>query len=90
MLFRSRPREFFEQRRAKGAVNLPAALFDFVYGMNLEGQDPAREIIVYGHTVSRRYDADVAELLRERGHANVKLLSGGLASWEEKGFPVER
>ncbi len=90
ILVDARPREFFEQRRAKGAVNLPAALFDFVYGMNLEGQDPAREIIVYGHTVSRRYDADVAELLRERGHANVKLLSGGLASWEEKGFPVER
>jgi len=90
ILVDARPREFFEQRRARGAINLPSALFDFVYGMNMEGADPAKEVIVYGHTVSRRYDADVAELLRERGHANVKLLSGGLSSWEEKGFPVEK
>jgi len=89
ILVDARPREFFEERRIKGAVNLPPALFDFVYGMSVESEDPGREIIVYGSNVSRYYDEDVAERLRERGHENVKILSGGLPSWEEKGFAVE-
>lgn len=89
ILVDARPREFFEERRIKGAVNLPPSLFDFVYGMSMEGENPGREIIVYGRNVSRYYDEDVAERLRERGHENVKILSGGLPSWEEKGFAVE-
>lgn len=89
ILVDARPREFFEERRIKGAVNLPPSLFDFVYGMSMEGENPGREIIVYGRNVSRYYDEDVAERLRERGHENVKILSGSLPSWEEKGFAVE-
>lgn len=85
----ARPREFYEHKHIPGAVNLPLALFDFVYGMELAETDPAREIVVYGGNVSRRYDDDVAALLLERGHAEVKLLSGGLAGWEKRGFPVE-
>jgi rhodanese-related sulfurtransferase len=85
----ARPREFYEQKRIPGSVNLPLALFDFVYGMELAEVDPAREIVVYGGNISRRYDDDVAALLLERGHAEVRLLSGGLAGWEKRGFPVE-
>ncbi len=84
----ARPREFYEHRHVPGAVNLPLALFDFVYGMEMAQIDPAREIVVYGGNVSRRYDDDVAALLLERGHEDVKLLSGGLDAWEKRGFPV--
>ncbi len=63
----ARPREFYEHRHVPGAVNLPLALFDFVYGMEMAQIDPAREIVVYGGNVSRRYDDDVAALLLERG-----------------------
>ncbi len=84
----ARPREFYEQKHVPGAVNLPLALFDFVYGMEMADIDPAKEIVVYGGNVSRRYDDDVAALLIERGHANVKLLSGGLDAWEKRGFSV--
>jgi len=84
----ARPREFFELKHIPGAVNLPLSLFDFVYGMEMADLDPAREVVVYGGNISRRYDDDVAALLIERGHGDVKLLSGGLEAWEKRGFPV--
>ena len=84
----ARPREFFEQSHIPGAVNLPLSLFDFVYGMEMADADPGRELVVYGGNISRRYDDDVAALLIERGHRDVKLLSGGLDAWRKRGFPV--
>ncbi|MDQ7831537.1 MAG: rhodanese-like domain-containing protein [Desulfovibrionaceae bacterium] len=84
----ARPREFFEMKHIPGAVNLPLSLFDFVYGMEMADLDPAREVVVYGGNISRRYDDDVAALLIERGHSDVKVLSGGLDAWEKRGFPV--
>jgi rhodanese-related sulfurtransferase len=88
ILVDARPREFFDQRHIPGAVNLPMALFDFVYGMEMADVDPGREVVVYGGDISRRYDDDVAAMLMERGHRDVKLLSGGLSAWMERGFPV--
>ncbi len=84
----ARPPELFQQKRIQGAVNLPLTLFDFVYMMKLSTIDPAKELIVYGRTVSRLYDEGVASRLVGRGHRNVKVLSGGLSTWEEKGYPV--
>ncbi|KUG28198.1 cyclic nucleotide-binding protein [hydrocarbon metagenome] len=84
----ARPREFYEQKHIPGAVNLPLSLFDFVYGMEMADMDLAREVVVYGGNISRRYDDDVAALLIERGHSDVKVLSGGLDAWENRGFPV--
>lgn len=85
----ARPREFFDQKHIPGAVNLPLSLFDFVYGMELADADPAREVVVYGGNISRRYDDDVAAMLLERGHRDVKTLSGGISAWEARGFPVK-
>jgi len=44
-------------------------------------------VLIYGRTVSKRYDDEVARRLLQR-HDQVKVLEGGLAAWEEKGFAV--
>jgi 3-mercaptopyruvate sulfurtransferase SseA len=54
--------------------------------MKFSGLDPAKEIIVYGRTISRHYDEEVAFKLTSRGHSNVKVLPGGLPAWKEKGY----
>lgn len=85
----ARPREFYEQEKIKGAINLPLNLFDFVYMMNFAHMDQEKELIVYGRNISRRYDEQVAHELRERGHEQVMVMPGGLNEWKNKGLPVE-
>ena len=48
---------------------------------------PEQTVLVYGRTVSRRYDEDVAQRILER-HEHVNVLEGGMRAWEEKGLPV--
>ena len=83
------PSNFYEQEHIAGAVNIPVALFDFMYMMTLGGEEKTKEVIVYGRTISSRYDANIASKLVLRGHKNIKILEGGLRGWKKKGYPVE-
>jgi rhodanese-related sulfurtransferase len=83
------PSNFFKQEHIKGAMNLPLALFEIMYMMELSDVDKEKEIIVYGRTISRLYDEDVARKLILRGHRNTRILKGGLSQWKKKGYPVE-
>lgn len=85
----ARPPDFFDQRHISGAVNLPLALFDFVYMMKFGNVESDKEIIIYGRNISRHYDEEVAFKFALRSHTNLKLLSGGLSAWEKRGYPVE-
>lgn len=83
------PSNFFKQQHIKGAVNLPLVLFDVMYMLELSEVDKDKEIIVYGRTISRLYDEDVARKLILLGHKNTKILQGGLSKWKRNGYPVE-
>lgn len=86
----ARPPEFFEQGHVPGAVNIPLALFDFVYDMKLSQTDPSTPLVVYGRTFSQHYDSEVAHKLELLGHDSVFLLESGLEGWDEKSHAVER
>jgi rhodanese-related sulfurtransferase len=88
ILIDARPVEFYKQRHIRGALNLPVALFDFVYMMRFSQTDPQRPIVVYGRNISRHYDAEIAHRLKERGHSNISILSGGFNAWQAKGFAL--
>ena len=83
------PYSFYEQEHIAGAVSLPLAIFAFVYDMSIGQTDKSKEIIVYGRTISKRYDEEVAGNLVARGHRNVKILKGGLDTWKKKHYPVK-
>lgn len=83
------PSNFYQKRHIKNAVNMPLALFDIVYTMTFDEEDKAKKIIVYGETISKPYDLEVADKLMLRGHTNVTVLAGGMEAWEAKGYPVE-
>jgi len=83
------PANFYEKRHIKGAINMPLPLFDIVYMMTFDEEDKEKQIVVYGATVSKLYDLELADKLVIRGHKRVRILDGGLSAWEEKGYPVE-
>ena len=86
ILVDARPAEFHKQRHIRGAINLPPALFDFVYMMHFSQIDGQTPIVVYGRSISRHYDEEVAHMLRQRGHANVSILDGGMKTWPATGL----
>ncbi len=83
------PASFYNKRHIKGAVNMPLALFDIVYLMSFDEEDKAKKIIVYGKTISKLFDLEVANKLALRGYKNTRVLEGTLSDWEQKGYPVE-
>ena len=83
------PTSFYEKEHIPGAENLPLAIFDFIYDLTLADADKEKEIIVYGRSISRHYDEEVANKLSIRSHKNVKILKGGLSAWKKSGCPVE-
>ena len=84
------PDNFYQQRHIKGAINMTKALFDFVYLMSFSEGDKNKKIVVYGNSISRPYDQEIADKLLLRGYRNVKVLDGGLGAWEANGYPVEK
>jgi rhodanese-related sulfurtransferase len=84
----ARPAELFAHKHISEAINIPASLFDIIFPMKLGRMlNSEMEIIVYGRTFSKRYDEDVVWRLLQR-HDKVKILEGGLAAWEMKGYSV--
>jgi len=85
----ARPTIFFEQGHIEGSINMPLALFDIMYMMEFSEVDKARDIVVYGRTISSLYDEHAARKFILRGHDNTMIFKSGLAAWKRKGYPVK-
>lgn len=84
----ARPPELFARRHVAQAQNVPSSLFDLIYPMKIAGRlKPEAMVIVYGRTISRPYDREVALRVSQR-HPQVRILAGGLAAWQQQGFPI--
>jgi len=88
LLIDARPQEFFRLGHIPGAINLSPSLFEVMYPMFLGNEELERPIIVYGRTVSRHYDQDIAYRLGSRDHEQVRIFIGGLNEWQRSGYPV--
>jgi CRP-like cAMP-binding protein/rhodanese-related sulfurtransferase len=83
------PANFYNKEHIQGALNLPLALFDIMYMLHFSAVEKDREVILYGRTISRRYDEDVAKKLMLNGHQNIKILQNSLSAWKKNGYPTE-
>lgn len=89
----ARKNSFYEQRHIKGALNLPVVFFELMYPMfqfslTQMGASTDKPLIVYGGTVSRRFDLELARLLKDKGFDRVAVLRGDYQAWP-RAFPVE-
>ncbi|HSW51089.1 MAG TPA: rhodanese-like domain-containing protein [Bryobacteraceae bacterium] len=88
VLVDARPPELYQAERIPQAINIPAPLFDVIFPMQLGHMlKDGQTVVVYGRTVSRRYDEEVARRVLQRTDL-VTLLQGGIDAWREKGYPV--
>ena len=89
----ARKSAFFDQEHIKGAMNLPVILFDLMYPMfnfTLDQTAGAKDktLIVYGGTISRRMDVDLARMLIHKGLKHVVVMKD-YGDWV-KAFPLTR
>ena len=90
-----RTKEEYDEAHLASAVLIPRGLLEFVIDANLlypeiNDQRKPREnqpILVYCKTGGR--SALAAATLKDLGFTHVRNLAGGLAAWQEKGYPVE-
>ena len=88
----ARKNNFYDQRHIEGALNLPVLFFDLQYPlfqfMLMQQQiPPDKPLVVYGGTFSRRFDLELAKLLKARDHPRVMVLAGDYRDWD-KVFPL--
>ena len=88
----ARKANFFEQSHIKGAMNLPLLFFDLQYPMfefMLEQDKVPKDepLFVYGGTVSRRFDLEMARLLRDKDY-KVMVLGQDYEAWKTA-FPLD-
>lgn len=86
---------FYQQRHIKDAENFQVVFFDlmspmFQFKLEHRGATSETPLFVYGGTLSRRFDHDLARALQNLGYENVMVLGRDYDAWE-KLFPlVER
>jgi hypothetical protein len=79
VLVDARPAELFQAGHPSSAINIPAPLFDIIYPMQLgRTLQPDQVVLVFGRTISRRYDEEAARRVLQR-HDHVKLVDGRVA-----------
>jgi putative oxidoreductase len=88
----ARKSNFFEKEHVQGSQNLPLVFFDLQFPMfqfMLEQEKVPKDepLFVYGGTESRRFDLELARLLKEKDY-NVMVLKGDYGAWK-RGFPLE-
>lgn len=90
----ARKSAFYDQKHIKGTFfNLPLILTDLMYPMfqfTLEQTPGAKDktIIVYGGSFSRRFDVELARLLKSKGLQKVAVLAD-YSGWQHA-FPLEQ
>ena len=94
MVIDARKEGFSRLEHIKGAENFQAVFFDLMFPMfqfKLEQKQVTKDspIFVYGGTMSRRFDLDLARDLMSKGYENVMVLGSDYDAWN-KAFPVEK
>ena len=84
------PEGFYHKKHIQGAISVPLSVFDILYEVTFGEEEKAKKVIVYGGTISKLYDWEVASMLLLKGHTDVKVLEGGTSAWEKAGYPLER
>jgi CRP-like cAMP-binding protein len=83
------PEGFYQRKHIQGAISVPLSVFDILYEVTFGEEEKAKKVIVYGGTMSKLYDWELASKLLLKGHKDVRVLEGGTAVWEKAGYPVK-
>jgi rhodanese-related sulfurtransferase len=71
------------------AKHIPGSLHFATAGDAFLGLDPADEIVVYCSNPLCRASILMYRELEKRGYRNLRRFAGGVAAWEDAGYPLE-
>lgn len=71
------------------AKHIPGSLHFATAGDAFRGLDPADEIVVYCSNPLCRASVLMYRELEKRGYRNLRRFAGGIAAWEDAGYPLE-
>ena len=85
---------FYQNRHIRGSFNLPVVKFDLDFAklqfyMEENKMSADQPLVVYGGTISRRYDLDLARKLIDKGFGKVMVISGDYGAWQHA-FDTEK
>lgn len=86
----ARSRALYLDGHVAGAIGLPYEEFETAFGDVADLLVPGVPIIVYceGHECILSHS--LAQALRQGGYDDVRVLSGGIAAWQDAGLPMEQ
>jgi len=79
----------YAKRHLPGAIRIDAHEEDFVEQVKKQIPDKDKEVIVYCASFSCPLSPKAANDLANAGYKNVIDFEGGLADWEDAGYPFE-
>ena len=80
----------YEAGHIGNALNLPALSFERHFGAIAPMLSPESQIVLYCDGKECDLSHRLAESLRQRGFANVRILFNGWTAWRQAGFPTEQ
>lgn len=92
LILDARPEIFFRLGHIPSASNLPRDDFDKQYAALQSSLESRRDnmLVVYCSTYGCEDSQMVADELRERGYAHVRLFRGGWSDWQADHLPEEK
>ena len=97
ILIDSLPKQDYDKAHIKGSINSPMPRtekeltpFDKENILKIAGNDKDKIIVAYCGFTSCRRSHFAAKSLVDNGFKNVYRFPGGLISWQEYGFPIEK
>ena len=79
----------YAQRHLPRAISIGALQEDFIEQVEKQVSDKDTEIIVYCSSFTCPISPMAADKLVDAGYTNVVDFEGGLADWEDAGYPFE-
>lgn len=81
--------EQFRKKHIPGSVNVPLAEADFIQEVERIVGDKEAKVIVYCADENCNASPKAAKELADAGYVNLYDFEGGVAEWEQAGFPLE-
>ena len=85
----ARPAEEYAAGHIPGARSFPVYQFDDYAATFLQAVQPGASLVVYCTGVNCSDSHLLADKLVQLGYPNIRIFSGGMAAWREKGYAVE-
>lgn len=82
----ARPAKLYDMGHIPSALSLPDTQFNELYESTLKGISKEKELIVYCGGFDCAKSPQLARMLMDKGHKNIKIYAAGMPQWSKKSY----